>query len=179
MLVEDIGHLQGWPSHGCTSGRRQRLQWADHLAQQIGGHVGVDRRRLQALVAQQHLDHADVHLALQQVGCESVAQRVRGNALVDTGSIGSRVYGAVELARRQRVSRVQAREQPATGPHAALGVGNAPPGAQALQQHRAEHGVAVLAALALLHPQRHALAVHVGHLQTDDLAGAQAGAVGH
>lgn len=52
VLVEDIGRLQGWPSHGCTSGRRQRLQRADHLAQQIGGHVGVDRRRLQPLVTQ-------------------------------------------------------------------------------------------------------------------------------
>jgi len=37
----------------------------------------------------------------------------------------------------------------------------APPSAQSFQQHRAEHGVSIVAALALLHAQRHALAVDV------------------
>ena len=53
------------------------------------------------------------------------------------------------------------------------GMGDAPPRAQPLQQHRREHGVAILAALALLDAQRHALAVDVADLQRDDLAGAQ------
>ena len=82
--------------------------------------------------------------------------------------------GAVELPRGERIRRIHAGEQPAAGQHLALGVGDAPPGAQALQQHRDEHGVAVLAALALFHPQRHALAVDVADLQGDDFAGAQA-----
>ena len=43
------------------------------------------------------------------------------------------MHGAVELPRGQRVHRVHAGEQPAAGQHAALGVADAPPGAQALQ----------------------------------------------
>ena len=41
-----------------------------------------------------------------------------------------------------------------------------PPGPQPLQQHRAEHGVAILATLALFHAQGHALAVDVTDLPT-------------
>ena len=58
-------------------------------------------------------------------------------------------------------------------------MGEVPPGAQALQQDRAEHGVAVLGALALLHTQRHALAVDIGDPQADDLAGAKTCAIGN
>lgn len=56
---------------------------------------------------------------------------------------------------------------------------DAPPGAQPLQHDRAEHGVAVLGALALLDPKGHALAVHIADLEPANLAGAQAGAVSH
>ena len=50
--------------------------------------------------------------------------------------------------------------------------------AKPLQQDRRQQGVTVLAALALLHAQRHALAVNVADLQGDDFAGAQPGTVG-
>ena len=88
------------------------------------------------------------------------------------------MHGAVELPRAQGVHRVQTREQPAAGEHLALGTGDAPPGAQPLEQHRREHGVAILAALALLDAQRHALAIDVADLQRDDFAGAKSRAVG-
>ena len=42
-----------------------------------------------------------------------------------------------------------------------------------------EHGVAVLGTLAQLHAQGHALAVDICNLQADNLAGAQASAIGH
>ena len=61
----------------------QVLQRADHLAQDFGGDLGVKRSGLQSLVAQQHLDHADVDLLLEQVSREAVAQCVRRDALVD------------------------------------------------------------------------------------------------
>ena len=61
----------------------RRLQRADHLAQELGGHVGIERCGLELLVPEQHLDHADVDLLLQQVGGEAVAQRVHRHALVD------------------------------------------------------------------------------------------------
>jgi hypothetical protein len=56
------------------------------------------------------------------------------------------------------------REQPPVGQDLPLGVSGTPPGAQPLQQQRREHRVAILAALARLDAQRHALAVDVGDL---------------
>ena len=88
------------------------------------------------------------------------------------------MHGAVELTGGQRIDGIQAREQPAAVEHLALGTGHPPPRAQPLEQHRREHGVAILAALALLDAQRHALAVDVADLQRDHLAGAKPGAVG-
>ena len=46
----------------------------------ITGHRPA-REIVELLVAQQDLDHADVDLALQQVGGEGVVQRVCGDAL--------------------------------------------------------------------------------------------------
>ena len=80
--------------------------------------------------------------------------------------------GAVELARRHRLDRVAARKQPALRPR------RLPPGAQQLEQLRRQHDVAVLAALALLDADHHALAVDVGDLERDHLGDAQARAVG-
>ena len=53
---------------------RQILQWAFHLVQGLGGDVAVACGGLELLVPQQHLDHADVDLVLQQVGGKGVAQ---------------------------------------------------------------------------------------------------------
>ena len=90
-----------------------------------------------------------------------VPQRMHGHALVDLGQRSGFMDGAVELARRQVLDRVQARKQPPPIEHLALGAGYTPPNPQALQQHGREHGVAVLAALALFHAQGHAFAVNV------------------
>jgi hypothetical protein len=48
------------------------LQRADHFAQHLGGHLGVARGGIQALVAEQHLDGTDIDLAFQQMGGEAV-----------------------------------------------------------------------------------------------------------
>ena len=119
--------------------------------------MGVDRCRLELLVAQQDLDHADVDLALQQVGGKGVAQRVRGHALGDAGSRGGVVHGAIEPPSAQWLHHIQPREEPAAGQDLALGMADTPPGTQPLQHHRAEHGVAVLGTLALFDTQRHAV----------------------
>ena len=66
--------------------------------------------------------------------------------------------GAVELPRGQRIHRIQPGEQPPVWQDLALGVAHAPPCAQPREQHRREHRVAILAALALLDTQGHALA---------------------
>src|SRR6202022_4658639 len=54
-----------------------------------------------------------------------------------------------------------------------------PPGAQQLEQMRRQHDIAILAALALLDPDQHALAVNVGDLERDHFRGAQTRSIGH
>jgi hypothetical protein len=125
-------------------------------------------------VPEQNLDQTDVDLLLQQVGGKGMAQGVHRNAFLDAGFVGGRVDGAIELAGTQMPDRILARKQPAAVEHLALGTGDPPPDAQAFQQQRREHGVAILLPLALLDPQGHALAVDVADLQGHDFADAQA-----
>ena len=54
------GHLQ------------QEVERAGHLAQRVDGDAGVERRRIEFLVSEQHLDDADIGLLLQQMGGEAV-----------------------------------------------------------------------------------------------------------
>jgi hypothetical protein len=51
----------------------QVFQRADHLAQEVGGDLGIQGRGIELLVPKQNLDHADIDLLLQQVGGETVA----------------------------------------------------------------------------------------------------------
>src|SRR5450755_1608063 len=48
------------------------------------------------------------------------------------------------LAHRARLPGTEIRKQPAALEHLALGTSHAPPGTQALEHHRGEHGVAIL-----------------------------------
>ena len=129
-------------------------------------------------MAEQHLDDADVDVLLEQVGGEAVPQRVRRHPLLDPGGLGGGVDGAVELAGRQRLDRVAAGKQPASRQQHAAPPALPPPGAQQFEQLRRQHGVAVLAALALLDPQQHALGVDIADLERDNFGDAQPGAVG-
>jgi len=63
------------------------------------------------------------------------------NPLVDMGGVGRHVDGTIELAVAQRLDRIESGEQPTAVEHLALRPGYLPPDAQALQQHRREHGV--------------------------------------
>ena len=101
------------------------------------------------------------------------------HALVDPGRLRGGMHGAVELTGAERFDRIESGKQPAAIEHLALGARHPPPGAQALEQHRREHGVAILATLALLDAQRHAPTVDVAHLECHHLARAQPSAVGH
>jgi hypothetical protein len=87
-------------------------------------------------VPEQHLDHTDIHLLLQQMSRVAVAQRVWGDALVDPSGFGSQVTDAVELPGAHRVDRVLSREQPAPVEHLSFGMGVPPPDTQALEQQR-------------------------------------------
>ena len=72
---------------------------------------------------------------------------------------------AIQLPGAQGFDRVQAGEQPAAVEHLALRSGDAPPHAQAFQQDRRQHRIAILLAFAAFNPQGHALAVDVADLQ--------------
>jgi hypothetical protein len=82
------------------------------------------------------------------------------------------VADAVELAHRDWQEWIPAGEQPAFRPTLQ------PPCSQQLQKLRRQHGVPILAALAHLDTDQHALGIDVADPQHDDLAAAQAGAVG-
>jgi hypothetical protein len=61
------------------------------------------------------------------------------------------VNGAVELPRSERIYRIKTGKQPTAVEHLALRTRHSPPHAQPLQQDWRDHGVTVLAALALFH----------------------------
>ena len=69
--AEDVRDLQA--CHGCGLRGLGRLQRTDHLAQGLGGHLGIERGGLELLVAEQDLDGADVFLLLEQVSGKGMA----------------------------------------------------------------------------------------------------------
>jgi hypothetical protein len=74
---------------------------------------------------------------------EAVPQRVRRHALLDAGSLGGGMGGAVELAGREWLDRIAARKQPAPRQQNAQAPAVPPSIAQQLEQLRRQHGVAV------------------------------------
>ena len=159
-------------AHSLGHQRREAIERAHDLADGLGGDAGVERRGVELGVPKQDLDHPNIDVLLEQMRRKAVTQGVRGHPLADLGHVGRGMAGARELARRHRVDRVLAREQPALWPR------NAIPVAQKLEQMRGKHHVAILAALALLDAHHHAFAVDVGYLQRDDLGHAQSCPVG-
>jgi hypothetical protein len=83
--------------------------YEEQPVEQAGQHPRVMRRRIEPLVAEQRLDHADVELALQQMGRKAVPQGVKRRAGLDLGGLGGEMKDAVELARRQRVDCITQR----------------------------------------------------------------------
>ena len=104
VVAEDIRDLQRWTGHGRG---RYAGGWSFLLLgvmRRDSGRAGsstraimlvatlrVARRRVELGVAEQHLDHADIDVLLEQVGGEAVPQRVRRHALLDPGRIGGGV----------------------------------------------------------------------------------------
>ena len=95
VVAEDIRNLQSWTGHEGRGllGRlvllallAQLIERAHHLGDQIGGDARVVRRRIEALVAEQSLDHPDIELALEQVGGKAMPQGVQRCALPDSAA---------------------------------------------------------------------------------------------
>ena len=71
--AENIRDLQTRRSHGRDLRGTHSLQRTDDFPQNVGGDLGIKRRGLELLVPEQDLDHADIHLLLQQVRRKTVA----------------------------------------------------------------------------------------------------------
>src|SRR5262249_40975661 len=124
-------------------------------------------------MSEQDLDHTCFVTGLKKVGCEAMAKRMRRDPGAEPGDLSRHVAGAVEMPRPNWQERMPGGKQPAL--RSAL----PPPRAQHFEQPWREHGVAVLAALALLDPDQHALAVNVRDRQGDHFGGAQPGPIGN
>ena len=91
IAPEDVRDVQCWAGQGRDALRRRLglsgFSWAANVAwtadgagsrcDHAGGDACVARRGIEPVITEQRLDDADVGAALQEVGREAVAQRVR------------------------------------------------------------------------------------------------------
>ena len=107
VVAEDVRNLQHWTGHQrrASSGRLvlladEMIERAGDVADRIGRDLRVARRRVELGMSEQHLDHPNIDILLQEMGGKTVPQRVRRHMLLDPGRLRSRVAGAGELACR-------------------------------------------------------------------------------
>ena len=185
VAAEDIRHFElrslhgerrsevlGWPS------RFRRGQWARQQVQGAaggadlgGGQAQVARRGREAAMAEQQLDGSQVRAVLKKVAGEGVPQAVGRHRLGEATALASQLAGVTDPIARDVGTGNHAWKPPLGGP------GEAVPIAQDPQEPLGEHDVAVLLALALGHPDGHALAIDVGGLERDGLRDAKSGGV--
>src|ERR1700730_14285394 len=169
------GQARGLKAHGRDNGRalaghlQQQVERARHLAERVDGDAGVERRRIELLVSEQHLDDADIGLLLQEMGGKAVPQRVNTDTLGNAGALGGHANEPVELAPTHVLSPVAGEQPGLAGMHPSLLARGAPPFTQYIEQVGREKDVAILVALALLDADHHSVAVDVGELQRYDL----------
>src|SRR5271167_1830562 len=154
------------------------VERAGHGTHRPGGDLGVEGGVVQLRVPEQDLDDADINTVLEEMGCETVAQRVRSDPLGDLRGLCRLDDDAMELPGADRLHGVLSWEEPTVAMHNALLVPDLPPLAQQGEQVCRQHGIAIPATLATLDADQHALAVDIGDLERRDLGHAQAGAIG-
>src|SRR6516164_8468986 len=160
------GHLQ------------QQVERARHLADRADGDAGVERRRIELFVPEQHLDDADIGLLFQEMGGKAMPQCVDADTFGNAGTPRCQANDAVELARTRMLPAV-ARKQPGlSGRHPSLLARDPPPVAQQLKKIGRENDIPILLALALFDPDDHAVTIDIGELERYDLRGSQPGGVG-
>src|ERR1039458_5406086 len=114
-------------------------------------------------MAEQGLDDAGVYAGLQKVSGKGVSQTVWGNAFAEAATLPGLAAGGLHGTGGEMQMGAPGRKQPW-----GAGAQNAEVGAEDFQQARGEHGVTVLAALAVLDAQEHALAVDIGGLERSE-----------
>src|SRR5262245_40367280 len=82
VIAEDLRDLQRWTTHVYRrllrrvllgGERRELIERAQHIAQNLARDVRVACRRVEFGMAESHLDYADIDTLLQKVGGERVA----------------------------------------------------------------------------------------------------------
>src|SRR6516225_5058508 len=116
------GHLQ------------QQVERARHLAERVDGDAGVECRRVELLVSEQHLDDADIGFLFQKMGGKAVPQRVNTNTLGNAGALGCHANEPVELAPTHVLSPVAGEQPELAGMHPSLLARSAPPFTQYIEQ---------------------------------------------
>src|ERR1700690_4276743 len=151
------------PPRSTLFGRRSR--WACELIEGAGsilekgvGHVGVNLRRTQASVPQQHLNGPQVRPAFHQVGGKAVPKRMQGHPLMNAGGVLGLLEDFSQSMRVVGFLTSLAHEKPG------LGTVDLPVVPEEGQEMRGKHDVPVLTSLALLDTNDHAMAVDLAHL---------------
>src|SRR5450432_3611023 len=87
----DTRRASGW-----RLGLRQddAVERAHDLLDRLGGDARVERRGVELGMTEQHLDHPDIDVLLEQMGGEAVPQGVERHALADLGRVGGGMAGA-------------------------------------------------------------------------------------
>src|SRR5580698_8524503 len=155
------------------------VERAGHGAHRSGRDLGVEGGVVQLRVPEQHLDDADIDAVLEEMGGETVPQRVRSDPFGDLRGLRRLDDDAMELPGADWLHGVLSWKQPTVAMHHALLVPDFPPLTQQGEQIRREHGIAIPATFATLDPDQHAFAVDIGNLERRDLGHAQAGAIGN
>ena len=81
VVAEDVRNLQNWTGHPrrALCGRlvllgleTEMLQRAHDRADGVGGDARVERRRVELRMSEQNLNHSDVGVLLQKMGCKTM-----------------------------------------------------------------------------------------------------------
>src|SRR6516164_9748375 len=147
----------------------QEVERACYLAERADGDARVERRRIELLVSEQHLDDADIGLLFQEMGSKAVPQCVNADTFGNAGTPRCQANDPVELARTRMLPAVAGKQPGLTGRHPSLLARHAPPFAQQLEKVGRENDIPILLPLALFDPDDHSITVDIGQLERYDL----------
>src|SRR5207237_26719 len=110
---EPSGGSSVFVSHTPAARRAQAHQRALDLGNHSGRHATVAGCRLELVVSEQSLNHANVRAALEQMGRKAVAKRMQGERLTQPGCLRGFLEQPAELTRGQRLMITATGKQPA------------------------------------------------------------------
>jgi len=134
--------------------------------------VGVNCRRLDVAMSEQHLNRPDIGAGFEQVRREAMAKGVDGNVFIQTRGPSGLHTDPMDRPDSDGLAWNLSGEEPVSR------AGDLPVFAKQGQQSWREHHIAIFAPLALKHAKDHSLAVDVADTQGNHLRDPQACGVG-